>query len=438
MSQLTNTTAFLKNFDETLKDVLAQSPEWLRALRRESARRFQEAGLPTVKDEEWKYTSLTALTQQPFVPASLADISEETLKVYADDAIRLVFVNGNYNQKLSRLPKNLIGTLMIMPLEKAAAENDDKLKIIFSSFDVSHETRLSFLNNALWQQGIYIEVPAKTKLENPVHIVHVAANSKERFYVCPRTVIYLNSLSEASVLESHVSLGEEGVYLSNGVTDVYLADGAVLNYYKAQKESRLAFHINHIKAWCQHNARFNGFTFTTSTGLTRNDLFAVLNGEGSDATLRALHSNYGSQHVDNHTCVEHRVPNCTSNQLYKGILNDAARAVFNGKIIVRAIAQQTNSYQLNKTLMLGPDARIDTKPQLEIFADDVKCTHGATIGHMDDDQMFYLQSRSISKADATKILARGFADDVLGTIENQSIQDKFHLLLEPSLQAIRA
>ena len=200
----------------------------------------------------------------------------------------------------------------------------------------------------------------------------------------PRTLITLDQSSEVTVLESHIAFNDQIVYFTNALTDVFIEENATLHYSKAQKESLNAFHIGQTRVCQERNSNYDGFTLTAGSKLTRNNLNIVLNGEGAGAILNALYSIYGEQHVDNHTSVDHRVPNCTSNQLYKGILNNDSRAVFNGKVFVRPIAQQTNSYQLNKNLLLGDKCRVDTKPQLEIFADDVKCTHGATIGQLDE------------------------------------------------------
>ena len=224
--------------------------------------------------------------------------------------------------------------------------------------------------------------------------------------------------------------------MSNALTDIFLSENAVLHYCKSQKESLKAFHIGQTRVWQEWDSQFDGFSFMAGSLLTRNNLDIVLNGEGTGATLNALYSAGGHQHVDNHTSVDHRAPNCTSNQLYKGILNEAARAVFNGKVFVRPIAQKTNSYQLNKNLLLGKDCRVDTKPQLEIFADDVKCTHGATIGQLDEDELFYLQTRCIPKKAATQMLAQGFVEDLFSQIKSNSIHQKLNILIEPSFKAL--
>jgi Fe-S cluster assembly protein SufD len=237
-------------------------------------------------------------------------------------------------------------------------------------------------------------------------------------------------------LESHVAFNDQVIYFTNASTDVFLDANASLHYCKAQKESLNAYHIGQTRVWQERDSNFDGFSLTAGSQLTRNSLNIALNGEGANAGLNALYSVFGNQHVDNHTSVDHRVPNCTSNQLYKGILNGDSRAVFNGKVFVRPIAQQTNSYQLNKNLLLGNNCRVDTKPQLEIFADDVKCTHGATIGQLDENEMFYLQTRCIPRNVATKMLVHGFVDDLFGLIKNSSTLQKVNALMQPSFEEL--
>lgn len=440
MSQMNNTSALIADFDQALKTALQDSPAWLKAIRQDAAQRFLNDRIPTTKDEDWKYTNLDALTRGSFAFAEPSRaLSLEAIESYAQGDTVLVFVNGVYHAPLSKISKQLSANIVILPLTQAVEKDERGAKEMFTTFETSGESVFEALNQALWRDGVYIKVAPKTSAGSGlIHLLNVVTAQARDVYASPRCLIHVGSLSDLTVMESHISLESSDKIFINGVLDVRLEEGATLNHCLAQRLGAESVQITNTRVWCERNARFNGFTFTTQTGLTRNGLNAVLNAEGSDATLKALYSIYGQQHVDNHTCVHHRAPNCTSNQLYKGILNGDSRAVFNGRIVVDPAAQQTNSYQLNKTLMLGKNARIDTKPQLEIFADDVKCTHGATIGHLDETQMFYLQSRCISKAQATKILARGFADDVLNQIDHTEIKDKLHGLLESSMQMIGA
>jgi Fe-S cluster assembly protein SufD len=221
------------------------------------------------------------------------------------------------------------------------------------------------------------------------------------------------------------------------LTDIYLAPNAVCRYNQVQRESLKATHINATRVWQERDAVFDGFSLTVGGAVTRHNLDIIINGEGGQATLNGLYSVRERQHVDNHTSVDHRFPNGTSNQLYKGILNDQARAVFNGKIFVRPIAQLTNSYQLNKNLILGKDCRVDTKPQLEISADDVKCTHGATVGQLNDEEIFYLRTRAIPRSKAVEMLSHGFVDDILNKIQHPRVREHFQELVKPTLSAVQ-
>ena len=268
-----------------------------------------------------------------------------------------------------------------------------------------------------------------------IHIIHVASGDSKAF-IAPRNVIYAEQSSECTILESHIAFEDNSTYLATPLSDFYLEENSTIHYAKAQKESLKAYHVGNTRVWQERNTNFDSISIMVGAAITRNNLDIVIDGEGSNANLHGLYFLHGKQHADNHTSVDHRQPNCTSNQLYKGILEGSSRSVFNGKIFVNEIAQLTNSYQLNKNLLLGKDCRVDTKPQLEIFADDVKCTHGATIGQLEKDEVFYLQSRCISKQDATKILVRGFIEDLLVDVSSETLQDKIHWLVEPAIQAL--
>ncbi len=398
---------------------------------------FQTHGIPTVKNEEWKYTSLEPLEKNIFELVKdnkLADRS--ALFEYCNpQEINIVFVNGIFSADLSNL-KNIPSGIIHCPLQEAVAKDLPKIKEFLTKYDPSQKTPFAALNEALNSDGLYIRADQNTACKELIHIVHVTSASRRNSASMPRTLMVLEKSSEATVLESHLSFDDKAVYFANALTDIFLDENATLHYCKSQKESQNAFHIGQTRVWQERNSNFDGFSFMAGGALTRNDLDVVINGEGASANLNALYNMSTTQHVDNHTSVDHRVPNGTSNQLYKGILNQAARGVFNGKIFVRPVAQKTNSYQLNKNLLLGKDCRVDTKPQLEIFADDVKCTHGATIGQLDEDQMFYLQTRCIPSKIARRMLAQGFVDDLFSKIKNESIHHKLDKLVQPSFQAL--
>ena len=424
---------FIKGFDQIAESVKKEGqPSWLNEKREQSINRFLELGMPTVKDEEWKYTSLKDLMSKQFSISSTSEFNEDKeLAEYLDNKdINLVFINGIFNVGLSSF-KDLENGLTITNLKEAYAENELNLEALLKKYDVKNETAFVSLNNAIALDGTYIKIEKNSVIKKLIHIVHVTSSSVEQL-TNPHTIISLEESSEANVLESHISFNDDSRYLSNALTDIFLEESSNLKYCKAQKESLNAYHIGNTRVIQKRNSVLDGFSLICGAKITRNNLDIILDGEGINSTLNGLYSLYGEQHADNHTSVHHREESCQSNQLYKGILNGSARAVFNGKIFVHQKAQKTNSYQLNKNLLLGDKCRIDTKPQLEIFADDVKCTHGATVGQLDEDELFYLQTRSIARTAAIKMLAHGFVDDLLSQIKSEDVKRKLQMLLKPS------
>ncbi len=409
------------------------SPVWLSELRDKNLARVKQVGFPTVKDEDWKYTNISSVVNRRYELAMNAaeTIDRKALKNFIlDNTITVVVVNGMMSQELSdvkALPQGVSLTTF-----QDALKSSSELKELFLKYKPDQENVFIALNDALTRDGLFLKVNRKTISEKLIHIIHVVSSLKTETMTLPRTMIALEESSEASILESYVSLNDETHYFTNALTDIFLAQNSKVEYFQVQKQSLQSSHIGNTRVWQERDSRYHGFSFIAGGAVTRNNLDVVLNGEGAECILNALYSVYGTQHVDNHTSVDHRVPNCTSNQLYKGILNGSSRAVFNGKIFVQSIAQKTNSYQLNKNLLLGKDCRVDTKPQLEIFADDVKCTHGATIGQLNEDEVFYLRTRAIAKQDAVRMLARGFAEDVLNQIPNNAVHQKLTEFLEPS------
>ena len=411
---------FMEQLDALMGPLKKEKPpDWIAQLREEGLARFRTLGIPTVKDEEWKYTNLSALAGHRYKLSAKSALSpaqrKDVLKRYCGkEDMNIVFVNGALDKELSSLAKippplgeeSLPAAgVEISMLRDALLKDAAALKEIWAHYDPQKDSAFVALNKALTQEGIYICVKEKTIAKQLIHIVHIIQAEGEAVATFPHTFIRLGKSSEASVLETHVGLNDENVYLADPLTDVLLEENATLHYTKAQKESLKAYHVGTTRVWQKRDSTFNGFSLAAGALIARNDLDVVINGEGAAAFLNGLYSVYKDQHVDNHTSVDHRVPNATSNQLYKGVLNDAARAVFNGKIFVQPIAQQTNSYQLNKNLLLGKECRVDTKPQLEIFADDVKCTHGATIGQLNEDEIFICR-RGVPRKIAARLLTR--------------------------------
>lgn len=423
---------------ELAKTLLREKmPDWVNRVHEQGLTRFRELGFPSAKDEEWKYTSISPILAETYSPAASGRlIEEDAFRDYAGTGdVNVVFVNGLFSKELSNF-SDIPPGIKMTTLQDSIAGNDIRLKELFEKYDPKDETVFIALNKALAKNGVYIQVDDNVISKKTVHILHITSLSDGRILNLPRSFIRLGDSSEATILESHIAFTDEPIYFANALTDIFLAENATLHYCKAQRESLKAYHIGHTRVWQDGNSNFDGFSFAAGSAIARNNLDVTLNGEGANAALDGLYSVCKNQHVDNHTSVDHRVPHCTSTQLYKGILHGSARAVFNGKIFVRPLAQQTNAYQLNKNLLLGKDCRIDTKPQLEIFADDVKCTHGATIGQIEADEMFYLQTRGIPRKAAAKMLVRGFADVLLNTIKNDGIRRKLNVLMEPSFEVL--
>lgn len=421
------------NYSE--KTIANSSSAWLKNLRQDALNRFLKLGIPTTKEEDWKYTNLSELSSRSFKPAAETKFTAEDQirRLCSKDEITFVLINGIFDEKLSSLG-HLPPGVTLMPLSEAITEKENLVKTLLSKYESKNESSFIALNNALSVNGVFVQIADKTIIKKLIHILHIT-QSKEGILTTPRTFITAGKSSEATILETHIGVGDS-VYLSVPLTDVFLDENAILHYCKAQSESLVSYHIGNTRVWQEKDSHFDGFSLMNGGAVTRNDLDIISNGEGTSSTLNGFYGVNGKQHVDNHSSMDHRLPNCTSNQLYKGILNGESHSAFNGKIFVRQIAQKTNSYQLNKNLILGVNCRVDTKPQLEIFADDVKCTHGATIGQLNEDEIFYLQTRCISKKDAIKLLAHGFVQDILNKIHDPAIIAKLNILLEPTFAAL--
>lgn len=408
---------------------------WFKTLRAEGLARFLSLGIPTTKDEDWKYTNLSLLASRNFKPVTKTTLTtaHQLNKICSQEDITFVFVNGVLDKNLSSYDQLSKG-LTILPLEVALNDNASPIRGLLNQHDLANENRFTSLNRALTNSGCYIHVSEKTIIKQLIHIVHVT-QCPEPGLTTPSTLIVIDRSAQATVLETHIGIMDSS-YVTIAATDVFLADNAILHYCKAQNESLNAYHIGNTRVWQERDSHFDGFSLMNGGEVTRNDLDIISNGEGTSSTLNGFYGLTGKQHADNHSSMDHRFPNCTSNQLYKGLLNGESHSVFNGKIFVRQIAQKTNSYQLNKNLILGVNCRVDTKPQLEIFADDVKCTHGATIGQLNEEEIFYLQTRCISKKDAVKLLAHGFVQDILEKIHHPAIVSKLNVMLKPTFAAL--
>jgi len=384
----------------------------LAEIRKQAAKSLSEAGLPTTKLENWRFTNVSPIAKTKFVtaPYSQNGWRENRLAEVAfsdQGALRLVFVNGRYSAELStkKLPAGLIcGSL------RDAKGSEQHL----AHYAKLEDNAFVAWNTAEFEDGAYIEIPDRLVVSEPIHLVFLSGGSDDAVLSHARTLVVLGSGSQATVIESYT--GENSRYLANAVTEVVAEDGAVLNHTKVQLEDTDAFHVATTEFHLGRDANCTANSISLGGRLVRNDVKAVL-GEGAHATLDGLYLVGGTQHVDNHTTIEHTKPHGTSHELYKGILDGRSTAVFNGLVMVHQDAQKTDSKQSNQNLVLSEEATINTKPELKIFADDVRCTHGATIGQLEPDAIFYLQSRGIAESQARDLLTHAFTRDITDRIQ---------------------
>jgi Fe-S cluster assembly protein SufD len=398
----------------------------LHRLRQAAVERFAALGFPTTEDEEWRFTSVAPLTHVPF---KLAGGREAVRPEQLDRAAfhtgagsRLVFVNGRYAPELSA-PGRLPDGVILASLDEALRAHPDKVEPHLARHADYDDQAFTALNTTFLRDGAFLFIPRNKVVEEPVHLVFVATAPADPVVAHSRTLIVAGTSSQARVVESYIGLGED-VSFTNAVTEVVAGENATVDHYKLQRESRQAFHVHTLQVQQARASTFSNHAVTLGGGLVRNDINVVLNAEGCTCTLNGLYLAAGRQHVDNHTVIDHAMPHCESHELYKGILDGKAHGVFNGKIYVRQDAQKTDAKQTNQTLLLSPDATINTKPQLEIFADDVKCTHGATVGQLDAEALFYLRARGIDLEAARSLLTFAFANDIIGRVQIEALRSQ--------------
>jgi len=404
-----------------LTAVLDQMPGksgWLLALRREAAEAFAAQGVPTRRREEWKYTDLSR--QLPQVEGHLFDVNSprplasDAVDAYAIaglDALRMVFVDGCYVASLSNVEAFTGAGVRLASLAQLLEEDEALLQSLLRAPGGALENGLNHLNTAMMQDGAVLLLDKGVVLEKPLHLIMVGDQATAHL----RHVIALGEQAEASVIEHYVGAADASG-ISNVVSDIHLQAGTRLKHYKLQQESEKRLHVGRIHAEVARDAVLASHSVALGAAMSRTDIVAGLDGEGAECTLNGLYLLGGRQHADHHTVIEHRVPNGRSRELYKGVLDGRAHAVFNGKVVVHPDAQKTDSKQSNGNLLLSKTAEVDTKPELEIYAGDVKCAHGATIGQLDANQQFYLRSRGLSEEEAEQVLTFAFADEVLASI----------------------
>lgn len=411
---------------EKRQSLSAKNPDFLGDLRQFSEDRYLALGLPTPDWEDWRFTPLSALSKTEFSGSSVLDsVNLPEYKSYSP--IKIVLINGVFSQELSNL-NDLPPGLKISSLNDAILTSPDLLKQHLGAHTKDAEHPFVFLNTALFNDGIFVHVEKHVRLANPVHIVELADSNDVPVAYNTRILIVVEENAELTVIETNK--GREGsVYFNNSVLEASVAKAGLLYHYRIQDESKESFNMTTIDGTVDQGANFVTQTINLGGKFVRNDVGITLNGKDGFCTMNGLTFISGNQFVDNHTRLDHAQPNCETHELYKTILDDNAKAVFNGKIMVRQIAQKTNAKQTNKNLLLSANAQIHSNPQLEIFADDVKCTHGATIGQIDESQLYYLKSRGISEAEARRMLIFAFANDLVEKIHVAELRQDLEKVL---------
>lgn len=405
---------------------LTPTVAWLELVRGSAMDRFEQLGFPSVSDEEWKYTNLASLSKESFIPATASDeIADDVNKfAYPETATaHLVVVNGFLREDLS--VKTGLESVVAVDLFHAGADaRYNKIVRKYFARNAGYANNgLTALNTAFLQSGVFVWIPKNVHLETPIQITFVADLSVQSSANFPRVLIVAEENSSATVIESFVSNGDER-YFTNAIAEIVVKDGARLDHYRLQRESHNAFHVSTTSAELGRASRYDTTSINLGAQLARHDVSVVMDHEGAETSVDGLYMVGPDQHTDTHSVIDHKQPHCNSHQLYKGILDGNGRAVFNGKIFVREGAQKTDAMQTNKNLLLSDKARVDTKPQLEIFADDVKCAHGAAVGQIDPEELFYLETRGITPELGRSLLTYGFAEEVIGKIKLASIRSE--------------
>ncbi len=426
MDQLLDTKNwYVKNFREFENSLNGTANKPIHKIRKAAIEKFSELNFPTLKDEEWRFTNISSLLKENFNPSlnrknlSTKDVEPFTFNKMSGSL--LVFVNGHFEKDLS-VVRDLPAGAIVSNLSSEIENDSEIVAKHFGKYADFDNKIFTALSTAYTKDGAVIYVPDGKIIEEPIHVLFIADSKDEKILVQPRNLFIAGKNSQATILE-HYAATEDGEYFTNSVTEIFVDENAVLQHVKLQEESINAFHIGRMEVDQERNSNFNSQLISFGGDISRNEFNSKFNDVGGECTLNGLYMTTGTQLFDAHTMIDHAKPFCNSHEHYKGILTDKSRGVFNGKVMVRQDAQKTNAFQENNNLILSNNALINTKPQLEIFADDVKCSHGATIGQLDDDSMFYLKSRGIGFDKARAILLHAFASEVISSIKIEAVKN---------------
>ncbi len=402
-------------------------------IRQDAISKFTTLGFPTTKQEEWRFTNTQPISKIEFYPVfrkeKVTTRRTDFINHLLNNAIQVVFINGFYSENLSNIG-DLSDGIIIGSLAEISKKHPELIEPKIAKLVSGNENAFSALNTAFITDGIFVYVPNGGMIKEPIQIVYIATEIEKPYAIQPRNLIIAGDNCEFKLIEYYMSLSDKD-YLTNSVTEIYIGKNSRIEHNKIQNENLQAFHIGTTYTLIDAGSFYQSNSISLSGALVRNNITVVMNGERIESALNGLSLGRGSQLIDNHTAIDHAKPNCNSFELYKSILAGNSKGVFNGKILVRKDAQKTDAKQTNKTLLLSDTATMNTKPQLEIFADDVKCTHGATIGQLDSEQLFYLRSRGIDETFARDILTSAFASDIINRISIVELRKK----LENELQS---
>lgn len=416
------------NYFQTLFEQQSQlSTDWLGPARREALNDLKTSGFPNRRDENWKYTSVYEIDNNEFALLDTDSDNSDTINEKVKEASfaeldchEIVFVNGRFHS--ASINESLEG-VTIKSLQDAIKEDSGLIGVYLNQFSQNGYSAFTALNTAFLQQGVVIIVPERTVIEKPIHCIYLSDKQSETKTQQLRNLIVLETQAEAKVIESYISI-EDSQYFCNVVTEAKLMPGAQLQHYKLQQESNESYHVGSLHVSQDRDSTCSAYTMTLDGKLVRNDIHSELLEPNATMNMYGFYMPSGTQHFDNHTRVDHRAPHTFSNENYRGVMSDRSRAVFNGKVVVHKDAQKIEAHQNNANLLMSSDAEIDTKPELEIYADDVKCSHGATIGQLDENMLFYLRSRAIDEETAKILLTFAFADEVFAEISLTPIRKR--------------
>ncbi len=422
---------YVSLFNEFEKNLNGESKLPVHQLRKKAIEDFSLLSFPTKKNEEWRFTNITPLIQNKFnLTGKVPSVKKTELDRFRFNGMKsplMVFINGSFSEELSEL-SSIKDKITAKNISSAIKENDPQIKKYFAKYADSSNQIFTALSTAFIKDGAFVHVPENIVMEEPLHILFLSASNEEKILSHPRNLFIADKNSQISIIEHYAGL-DESVYFTNAVTEISVGENAVVRHTKFQEESKSSFHISRMETVQESNSNFTSNMISFGAEIARNDFNTRFIGTGGESELNGLFMTDNSQLFDAHTLIDHASPHCNSHELYKGILDDKSRGVFNGKVIVRKDAQKTNAFQENNNIILSNEALVNTKPQLEIFADDVKCSHGATIGQLDNDALFYLKTRGIGEKASRDILIHAFASDVVRRIKIKEIRDHIENIL---------